>query len=95
MPAGRVGRRRRNRLEHIRHRQHQRASTIRGAQTGPHSTDRGTDVPLYHVIFDGVGTPLAIDHVGANMHASQTAVPMVDSFVPIKTSHSERRNRPD
>ncbi len=93
--AGRAGGIRRDRLDYIRHRQLQRARTFWGAQTGPNPTDCGKNGSKRHVIVDGQGTPLAIDHTGANVHDSQAAIPMVDAIPPIKTPDGGRRKRPD
>ena len=41
-----------------------------GARTGPNPTDRGKNGSKRHLITDGYGTPLAIEHTGANVHDS-------------------------
>jgi len=47
------------------------------------------------LITDGQGTPLAIEHTGANVHDSERAIPLVDAIPPIKTPSGSRRRRPD
>jgi transposase len=44
---------------------------------------------------DGQGTPLAIEHTGANVHDSDMAIPLVDAVPPIKQPRGGRRKRPD
>ena len=45
--------------------------------------------------MDGQGTPLAIEHTGANVHDSEMAVALVDAIPPIKQPRGGRRKRPD
>jgi transposase len=47
------------------------------------------------LIVDGRGTPLAIDHTGANVHDSEMAIPLVEAVPPIKQSRGRPRKRPD
>ena len=47
------------------------------------------------MIVDGRGTPLAIDHTGANVHDSEMAIPLVEGIPPIKQLHGRPRKRPD
>ena len=47
------------------------------------------------MITDGQGTPLAIEHTGANVHDSEMAIPIVDAVPPIKTASGGHRKRPD
>ncbi len=46
-------------------------------------------------MVDGQGTPLAIEHTGANVHDSQRAVALVDAVKPIKQPRGRPRQRPD
>ena len=45
--------------------------------------------------MDGQGTPLAIEHTGANVHDSEMAIALVDAIPPIKQPRGGRRKRPD
>ena len=47
------------------------------------------------MIVDGQGTPLAIEHTGANVHDSEMAIALVDAIPPIKQPRGGRRKRPD
>jgi len=47
------------------------------------------------LIVDGQGTPLAIEHTGANVHDSQMAIALVDGIPAIKQSRGRPRKRPD
>jgi transposase len=47
------------------------------------------------LIVDGRGTPLAIDHTGANVHDSEMAIPLVDGIPNIKQPQGRPRKRPD
>ena len=47
------------------------------------------------MITDGNGTPLAIEHTGANVHDSEQAMPLVDAIPPIKRPTGRPRKRPD
>jgi transposase len=93
--AGRTGPGGCHRLEHLGHRQLQRPCSFWGAKTGPNPTDRGKNGSKRHLITDGQGTPLAIEHTAANVHDSEMAIPIVDAVPPIKTVHGGRRKRPD
>jgi transposase len=66
-----------------------------GAKTGPNPTDRGKNGSKRHLIVDGRGTPLAIEHTGANVHDSEMAIPLVKGIPPIKQSRGRPRKRPD
>jgi transposase len=77
------------------YRQLLRASTFWGAKTGPNPTDRAKNGSKRHLIADGNGTPLAIEHTGANLHDSEMAVPLVDAIPPIRRPHGRPRKRPD
>ena len=66
-----------------------------GAKTGPNPTDRGKNGSKRHLIVDGQGTPLAIEHTGANVHDSEMAIALVDSIPPIKQPRGRPRQRPD
>lgn len=45
--------------------------------------------------MDGNGTPLAIEHTGANVHDSEMAMPLVDAIEPIKRPQGRPRKRPE
>jgi transposase len=69
--------------------------TFWGAKTGPNPTDRGKNGSKRHLIVDGQGTPLAIEHTGANVHDSEMAIALVDGIPPIKQPRGRPRKRPD
>jgi transposase len=48
-----------------------------------------------HVLTDGRGVPLAIQHTAANVHDSQMALPLVQSIPPIRQPAGRPRKRPD
>jgi transposase len=48
-----------------------------------------------HLIVDGQGTPLAIEHTAANVHDSEMAMALIDGIPPIKQPRGRPRNRPD
>jgi transposase len=93
--AERVGHGRCNRLVCFCHGQLLSASAFWGAKTGPNPTDRGKNGSKRHLIVDGQGTPLAIEHTGANVHDSEMAITLVDGIPPIKQPHGRPRKRPD
>jgi transposase len=93
--AGRVGHGRCNRLVYFRHGQLFSSRTFWGAKTGPNPTDRGKNGSKRHLIVDGQGTPLAIEHTGANVHDSEMAIALVDGIPPIKQPRGRPRRRPD
>jgi len=66
-----------------------------GARTGPNPTDRGKNGSKRHIACDGAGTPLAVEHTGANVHDSQQAIPLIDAIPAIKQPRGGRRKRPD
>jgi len=66
-----------------------------GAKTGPNPTDRGKNGSKRHLIVDGQGIPLAIEHTGANVHDSEMAIALVDGIPPIKQPHGRPRRRPN
>ena len=86
---------RRDRLVDCRHRQLLDPSAFWGAKTGPNPTDRGKNGTKRHLITDGYGTPLAIEHTGANIHDSEMAMPLVDAIEPIKRPRGRPCKRPD
>ena len=45
--------------------------------------------------MDGKGTPLAVEHTGANVHDSETAMTLVDAIEPIKRPQGRPRKRPE
>ena len=94
-PARRTRPSRCHRLVGRRDRQLFRASPFWGAKTGPNPTDRGKNGSKRHLIVDGYGTPLAIEHTGANVHDSQMAMPLVDAIEPIARPRGRPRKRPD
>lgn len=93
--AGRVGHGRCNRLVCFCHGQLFSSRTFWGAKTGPNPTDRGKNGSKRHLIVDGQGTPLAIEHTGANVHDSQIAIALVDGIPAIKQPRGRPRKRPD
>jgi transposase len=93
--VGRTGHGRRDRLVHVRHGQLLSTGAFWGAKTGPNPTDRGKNGSKRHLIVDGQGTPLAIEHTGANVHDSEMAIALVDGIPPIKQPRGRPRKRPD
>lgn len=71
------------------------AGAFWGAKTGPNPTDRGKNGSKRHLIVDGQGTPLAIEHTGANIHDSEMAIALVDGIPPVKQPRGRPRRRPD
>jgi transposase len=94
-PAGRVGHSRCDRLVCFRDGQLFGSRAFWGAKTGPNPTDRGKNGSKRHLIVDGQGTPLAIEHTGANVHDSEMAIDLVDGIPPIKQPRGRPRRRPD
>lgn len=94
-PSRRTRTGRRHRLVHLIDRQLLGARSFWGAKTGPNPTDRGKNGSKRHLLTDGAGTPLAIDHTGANCHDSQVTIELVDSVPPIKQPRGRPRKRPD
>jgi len=95
VPAGRTGIGRCNRLVLFGYRQLFGSSSFWGPKTGPNPTDRGKNGSKRHLIVDGQGTPLAIDHTGANVHDCEMAIPLVDAIPPVKQPRGRPRKRPD
>ena len=93
--AGRVGHGRCDRLVCFCHGQLFGSRTFWGAKTGPNPTDRVKNGSKRHLIVDGRGTPLAIEHTGANVHDSEMAIALVDGIPPIKQHRGRPRRRPD
>jgi len=93
--TGRIGYGRCNRLVLFCHGQLLGPGTFWGAKTGPNPTDRGKNGSKRHLIVDGQGTPLAIEHTGANVHDSEMAIALVDGIPPIKQPRGRPRKRPD
>ena len=93
--TGRVGHGRCDRLVYFCHGQLLSAGAFWGAKTGPNPTDRGKNGSKRHLIVDGQGTPLAIEHTGANVHDSEMAIALVDGIPPIKQPRGRPRRRPD
>ena len=85
----------RHRLVDCRDRQLFDAGAFWGAKTGPNPTDRGKNGTKRHLITDGAGTPLAIEHTAANVHDSNLAIPLVDAIPPIKRPRGRPRRRPE
>jgi hypothetical protein len=46
-------------------------------------------------MVDGQGTPLAVEHTGANVHDSEVAMALVDGIPSIKQRRGRPRKRPD
>lgn len=93
--VGRVGLGRGYRQVHFGHGQLFGTGPFWGAKTGPNPTDRGKNGSKRHLIVDGQGTPLAIEHTGANVHDSEMAIALVDGIPPIKQPRGRPRKRPD
>jgi transposase len=93
--VGRIGHGRRDRLVRFGYGQLFGAGAFWGAKTGPNPTDRGKNGSKRHLIVDGQGTPLAIEHTAANVHDSEMAIALVDSIPPIKQPRGRPRKRPD
>ena len=93
--AGRVGSGRCDRLVYFRHGQLFGPCCFGGAKTGPNPTDRGKNGSKRHLIVDGQGTPLAIEHTAANVHDSEMAIALVDGIPAIKQPRGRPRKRPD
>lgn len=91
----RTGASRRHRLVRCRDRQLLDPGAFWGTKTGPNPTDRGKNGTKRHLITDGAGTPLAIEHTAANVHDSNLAIPLVDAIPPIKQPKGRPRRRPD
>ena len=70
------------------------AGAFWGTKTGPNPTDRSKNGTKRHLIVDAAGTPLAIEHTGANVHESQRGIALVDAIPRIKQPHGARRRRP-
>ena len=47
------------------------------------------------MIVDGQGTPLALEHTGANVPDAEMAIALVDGIPPIKQPPGRPRQRPD
>lgn len=93
--ARRVRTGRQNRLVEGRHGQLLGAGDFWGARTGPNPTDRSKNGSKRHLVCDRKGTPLAVEHTGANVHDSQQAIPLIDAIPAIKRPCGGRRKRPD
>lgn len=93
--VGRVGLGRGHRLVYFGHGQLFGTGPFWGAKTGPNPTDRGKNGSKRHLIVDGQGIPLAIEHTGANVHDSEMAIALVDGIPPIKQPRGRPRRRPD
>ena len=93
--VGRIRPGRRDRLVHFGDGQLFGTGPFWGEKTGPNPTDRGKNGSKRHLIVDGQGTPLAIEHTGANVHDSEIAIALVDGIPPIKQPRGRPRKRPD
>ena len=91
----RVGPSQCHRLVHFCHGQLFCAGSFWGAKTGPNPTDRGKNGSKRHLIVDGQGIPLAIEHTAANVHDSEMAIALVDAIPAIKQPRGRPRKRPD
>jgi len=94
-PAGRIGASRCDRLVHLGDGQLFGPRPFGGVKTGPNPTDRGKNGSKRHLIVDGQGTPLAVEHTGANVHDSEVAIALVDGILSIKQRRGRPRKRPD
>jgi transposase len=92
---GQIGHGRCYRLVYFCHGQLLGTGAFWGAKTGPNPTDRGKNGSKRHLIVDGRGTPLAIEHTGANVHDSEMAIALVDGIPSIKQPRGRPRRRPD
>ena len=94
-PAGRAGTSRWDQLVDLGNGQLFGPRAFWGAKTGPNPTDRGKNGSKRHLIVDGHGTPLAVEHTGANVHESEMAIALVDGIPSIKQRRGRPRKRPD
>jgi hypothetical protein len=64
-------------------------SSFWGAKTGPNPTDRGKNGSKRHLIVDGNGIPLAVDHTAANVHDSNMLLKLVEAIMnlPLERYH--------
>jgi transposase len=93
--AGRVGRRRRDRLVHLRDGQPFGPVVLGGTKTSPNPTDRGKNGSKRHLIVEAGRIPLAVEHTGANVHDSEMVIALVDGIPPIYWPQGRPRRRPD
>lgn len=77
-----------------RHRQLLGAGHFWGEKTGPNPTDRGKNGSKRHLMTDGDGLPLAIEHTGANVHDSELAMTLVDKVPAVEQPDGTRECRP-
>ena len=94
-PTGRVRASRWDRLVHLGDGQLFGSRRFWGIKTGPNPTDRGKNGSKRHLIVDGHGTPLAVEHTAANVHESEMAIALIDGIPSIKQPRGRPRKRPD
>jgi len=66
----------------------------RGTLTGPNPTDRGKNGSKIHLITDRNELPLPLGISAANLHDSQTLMPLVRGMPPIRSRRGPHRRRP-
>ncbi|MEW1914286.1 IS5 family transposase [Kitasatospora sp. NPDC085895] len=66
----------------------------KGTRDGPNPVDRGTSGSKIHVLTERTALPVSLAISGANLHDSQSLVPLVEAIPPICSRCGPRRRRP-